>query len=124
MPGYQHPSKVHPGTIRPIFDHPVFCWLPSKVRRFLWCGVRHDEDWKESDNTYFHGGDSLTTQLDMRNLGSYVYRGESPALYQRKVQENQPSPQSFKGGHNARANDISGAKVNYTFQSDEASTVF
>ncbi|XP_072048596.1 sodium-coupled monocarboxylate transporter 2-like [Amphiura filiformis] len=41
--GAQKPSELEPGLISPIFDI-VMCCLPAKWRRFLWCGVRHDEN--------------------------------------------------------------------------------
>lgn len=28
----------------PIFDHFIFRWIPSSIRRKLWCGVQHDEN--------------------------------------------------------------------------------
>nr|XP_039253945.1 sodium-coupled monocarboxylate transporter 2-like [Styela clava] len=69
--GYQEPSLLPPETIRPIFDHLLFRWLPKKVRRFLWCGVRHDREEEDQvvkdecdvDFTYKSLGDSTEAEI-------------------------------------------------------------
>ena len=42
MAGFQKPSEVDPLLIVPFFDR-LFCCLPNKWLRKLWCGVKHDE---------------------------------------------------------------------------------
>nr|XP_039272101.1 sodium-coupled monocarboxylate transporter 1-like [Styela clava] len=45
--GYRERKNVDPRLILPLLDHKMFCWLPSKFRRFMWCGVSHEKDFDE-----------------------------------------------------------------------------
>nr|XP_039253944.1 sodium-coupled monocarboxylate transporter 1-like [Styela clava] len=78
LTGYQHPSKLPPGTVYRFFDHPVFMWLPKKVRRWLWCGVRHGENNDDKDyiGDMSYGFETIRdTKQDEGN--SYRYKGDN-----------------------------------------------
>lgn len=130
LTGYQHPSEVHPGTIRPVFDHPVFCWLPEKVRRFLWCGVRHDEEKYDTERIGSLYNVDKIIQNNLSQMGNYKYYGESPILTEKSagdMNEKQlpgymtestfrPETSNDNGDH------ASNTHVNYSFHPDEMST--
>uniref|UniRef100_H2YSY2 Sodium-coupled monocarboxylate transporter 2 n=1 Tax=Ciona savignyi TaxID=51511 RepID=H2YSY2_CIOSA len=66
--GLQDPSKLPPGVTIAFFDHPLFGWLPRKVRHVLRCGVGYDVEDEKSDlkNEKF---DSISSEGEIKNGG-------------------------------------------------------
>ena len=69
MAGFQKPSEVDPLLIVPFFDR-LFCCLPNKWLRKLWCGVKHDEVELDDDG---HAIKYMTSQDEEDGLEMEVH---------------------------------------------------